>query len=363
MQHDDKLWRLVELMERDIARMLDNQAARVAGFDDVDFDPLHGLITYVGENRRLWTAQVEAIGTYSADVSMFRWSWSAYERPAGRARLNVVFAEGQRLGITSLTSAQTHVQDEDHAIRLAHAAAALARASGVYRTREPHRLTFYAMFEVSAGTEERLAHSPLPPSVRAGSRFPPAMTRAPSSRPPPRGTGESVYPAPMQLSGAAHLPKPARAPIMSMLPPPPPVMSGAEAALPNSRDRWFDADSGKAAVEQPTQPPREPSRDMLMPIANMALTAVVAAVPQGFVQAVLVVDVTVAEARARFSAVLVALDLQGDLVALATPQAVMDAVGAMILEDVKSGNGRWKRLLIRLIQKEHRVTLRVHVTG
>jgi hypothetical protein len=100
-----------------------------------------------------------------------------------------------------------------------------------------------------------------------------------------------------------------------------------------------------------------------MPIANITLTAVVSAMPQGFHQALLVVDVTVAEAKARFSAVVVATDANGELKAIPTPQSVMDGVGLLIVEDVKSGNGRWSRLLVRLSQKENRVTLQVHVSA
>ncbi len=360
MPYDDKLARLVDLLERDIARMLADQAARVAGFEDVDFDPLHGLVTYVAGGRRLWTAQVEAIGTYAADVGVFRWAWSAYERPPGRARLNVVFAEGQRLGIAALTTGQTPVPDQEQAIGIANAAAALARASGVYRTREPSRLTFYAMFDVSHGTEQRLAHSPLPPAVRSGgSRFPAPMVK---SAPPPRvASGESVYPAPMTLTGALQMPKPARVPIMSMPPPPMPASDAASSgdpSVPLSRDRWFDEAPAQRA---PALAVREPARDLVMPIANMALTAIVAALPQGFQQAMLVIDVTVTDGRARYSAVIVALDVPGNLVAVPTPQAVMDGIGGLIVEDARSGNGRWKRLLVRLSQKEHRVTLQIDV--
>lgn len=357
MQHDDKLQRLIDVLQSDIARMLDSQAARVAGFQDVDFDPLHGVITYVQDDQRLWTAQVEAIGTYSADVSMFRWAWSAYERPPGRSRMNVVYSEGQRLGIPSLTTGQIPTYGEEQAIQLANAAAAIARASGVYRTREPQRLTFFALFEMPAAAGDRLAHSPLPPSVRGGSRFPPAMTPPPP--PVQRRTGESVYPAPMPLP-AGQIPKPARTPIMSMLPPPP----GADMEIPVSRDRWFEPAAEPAQASQaPPRPIREPGRDLVMPIANLVLTAVVAAIPQGFQQALLVVDVTVTDTRARFSAVIVALDQAGELMAIATPQSVMDAIGGLIVEDVKSGNGRWKRLLVKLSQREHRVTMQVSISG
>jgi hypothetical protein len=361
MPLDDKLWRLVDLLDRDIARMLDSQAARVAGFEDVDFDPLHGLITYVAGGRPLWSAQVEAIGAYTPDVGMFRWAWSAFERPPGRSKLNVVFSEGQRMGIASLTTGQIPIPSEEQAIRLANAAAAMVHASGVYRTREPNRLTFYAMFEAPPQVGEKIAHSPMPPAVRAAGPTAQPLPRA-TSRPPGVHTGDTLYPGPSGPTGLASVPKPARSPIMSMLPPPvaPPPPGRQEPALPVSRDRWFDSD-GRVAAGPPAKPVREPARELVMPIANAALSAVVDALPQGFQQALLVVDVAVGDGRARFSAVLVASDNTGQLFAVTTPQAVMDGIGTLVVEDIKSGNGRWNRLVVRLSQRDSRVTMQTTV--
>ena len=361
MPLDDKLWRLVDLLDRDVARMRESQAARVAGFDDVDFDPLHGLITYVVGGRRLWSAQVEAIGTYRPDVGMFRWAWSAFERPPGRSKLNIVFAEGQRMGIASLTTGQIPIPSEEHAIRLADTAAAIVRASGVYRTRELNGLTFYAMFEVSPRQGETIAHSPLPPGVRAAGSTTQSPVRPPS-RSPGVHTGDTLYPGPSGPTGLASVPKPARSPIMSMLPPPvaPPPPGRQEPALPVSRDRWFDSD-GHVAAGPPPKPVREPARELVMPIANAALSAVVDALLQGFQQALLVVDVAVGDGRARFSAVLVASDNTGQLFAVTTPQAVMDGIGTLVVEDIKSGNGRWNRLVVRLSQRDSRVAMQTTV--
>ncbi len=361
MPFDDKLWRLVDLLDRDVARMLESHAARVAGFEDVDFDPLHGLIAYVVEGRRLWSAQVEAIGTYRPDVGMFRWAWSAFERPPGRSKLDIVFAEGQRMGIASLTTGQIPIPSEEHAIRLANAAAAILRASGVYRTRELNGLTFYAMFEVSPREGETLAHSPLPPGVRAAGSTTQSPARPPS-RSPGVHTGDTLHPGPLGPTSLGPVPKAARSPIMSMLPPPvaPPPLERQAPTLPFSRDRWLASDS-EVAAGPPPRPVREPARELVMPIANAALSAVVDALPQGFQQALLVIDVKVGDGRARFSAVLVASDHAGQLLAVTTPQSVMDGIGTLIVEDIKSGNGRWNRLVVRLSQQNRRVTMQVSV--
>ena len=98
-----------------------------------------------------------------------------------------------------------------------------------------------------------------------------------------------------------------------------------------------------------------------MPVANLVLTAVAEAITDGFKQAMLVVDVSITEARARFSGVIVATNAAGELIAVPTPQSLMGAVGQMILEDTKSGNGRWRRVVIRLRRSDQRVMLQTEV--
>jgi len=71
--------------------------------------------------------------------------------------------------------------------------------------------------------------------------------------------------------------------------------------------------------------------------------------------------VAVGDGRARFSAVLVASDNTGQLFAVTTPQAVMDGIGTLVVEDIKSGNGRWNRLVVRLSQRDSRVAMQTTV--
>jgi serine/threonine protein kinase len=125
------------------------------------------------------------------------------------------------------------------------------------------------------------------------------------------------------------------------------------AAAEPIEDRAIGMPTRLFAVKTPKQVKtasiRDPSRALLQPFADAALADLGTAVPNGFKQAVVIVTLDVEKGKARFFAQLVATDEHGDLW---TPEASMDlvrAAGTLIAEDARDGNGRWQRLVVKLI--------------
>jgi hypothetical protein len=85
-----------------------------------------------------------------------------------------------------------------------------------------------------------------------------------------------------------------------------------------------------------------------MPVAQVALGDVAAAVP-GFGQALVVVRVELdAQGKGKFFVQVVARDGHGDLVPIDPSRALLDAAAKLIADDARDGNGRWRRLSARL---------------
>lgn len=339
MHHDERYQRLMQLLEREIAHMLERHNARIRGHDDLDLDLGRGLVVYLQRNKTLWMGRAELIGTFMRDVSIWRWWWFGSDRPVTRSPLNAVYAAGQSHGVRMLTSGQPIVHDEREAVLLANVCAALAKADGVHLAQNGERMTFYALYATEEQTaRDRLNHAsvaPPSPATEGGSTVVHYDSLVPAQDPMPT----------------------TRQPIMSMpptafgpLPPvrPPPVMH-----VP------VDAVSAAPAAETPV---REPARELVMPLAKLALASVVTNSPAGFLQALLTLDLQVQEGgKARFFVVVVATDLEGNLVAMPTPHGLMEAARDLIAEDARSGNGRWHRLTARLKNKPTGISVRVQV--
>jgi len=340
MHHDERYQRLMQLLESEIAHMLERHNARIRGHDDLDLDLGRGLVVYLQHNKTLWMGRTELIGTFMRDVSIWRWWWFGSDRPVTRSPLNAVYAAGQSHGVRMLTSGQPIVRDEREAVLLANVCAALAKADGVHLAQNGERMTFYALY----ATEEQAARS------RANHT---------SVAPPSAATegGSTVVRYDSLLPAQEPLPA-TRQPIMSMPPtafgPLPPVRPPPMLHLPIE-----PVSAEPTPVEVPV---REPARVLVMPLTKLALASVVTASPAGFQQALITLDLQVQESgKARFFVVVVATDLEGNLMAVPTPQGLMEAARDLIAEDARSGNGRWHRLTARLKNKPTGISVRVQV--
>ena len=341
---DAKLNRLADLLDRDITRMLDDQKARVLGYDDVQFDLSEGVVSYCRQRGVLWRAKTELVGSYLSDLSLWRWWWYGSDRPIARSPINAAYAAGQTHGVPTLVSPQPVIRTEKEAVLLSNVCAVLARAIGVYRTRHKDRLTIYALFPVEMRPQDR----------KPSSFPPPAEAR-------PRRKLDSMMPVEDPLPSVDSAPHA----IMSMMPPPHGPLP--EVSPPPQRDIERTPRAPALSVDEsgfglsPLAPVREPSRERVMPMAKLGLAAVVSALPAGFQQALVTLDLSVQNGRARFFVFVVASDHECNLVAIPTPQGMMEAARELIAEDARRGNGRWKRLIARLINKPTGVSLSIEV--
>ena len=176
------------------------------------------------------------------------------------------------------------VANEGEAHLLAKVAAQIARADGVLRIEDDYGVSFIALFE---GT-------PAPRTLRK--------------------------PAPKQALA--------------------PQSVGGEVSLD-------DADVEPLSIEpEPASSERGPSI-----LVQEALAVTTRATNGEFAQALLSVVVEVDEGAAvqgRFFVDVVALDPKGELVSVDATRALIDAAAHTIAADAQSGNGRWRKLLVRL---------------
>jgi hypothetical protein len=96
-------------------------------------------------------------------------------------------------------------------------------------------------------------------------------------------------------------------------------------------------------------PIREPSRELLLPVVHAANMAVRWALEGRSHKALVTVTIDTSREKARFYVTLVAsTDDDGELWAVDTSRDLIDATATMLVEDVRSGNARWHKLVIRI---------------
>jgi hypothetical protein len=357
----NKFRRLALLMEPDIQRMLEKQAQRTLGHDDVRFDERVGFASFLRHGGMLWQPRAEKIGVWHGEVGLFRWWWTGTGlSDHSRTRLDLAYREGQRYQLPELTSDPVQLAGEDEAELLARLAAQLARGDGCLRLVQGEDVTYVALFEPKPGESTRpvpdlrdttvsgsqrpawLTSDPLDQPTDRPAQFVPAAIG--SARPPahePR-RGWTVAP-PMPRSDGASMRSSAS--IRSIPPMPPLDLSPVEPAPEIPRPPRLPEPPPVA----PAAPIREPSRELFMPVATAALADIVSAAP-GFGQALVVVRVEVesVSSKGRFFVQLVCSDEVGELVALDPSRALLDAAAKFIGDDARDGNGRWKKLVARL---------------
>lgn len=357
----NKFRRLALLMEPDIQRMLDKQAQRTLGHDDVRFDPQAGVASFLRHGGMLWQPRAEKLGVWQGEIGLFRWWWTGTGMSEqSRSRLDMAYREGQRYQLPELTSDPVQLSGDKDAELLAHLAAQLARADGVLRLSQGYDVTFVALFEPKAGESARPVADLRDTSV-TGSLRPSWMTTDPLDSPTDR-PAQFVPAAVGSARPAANEPRRG----WTVAPPMPRADGGSMRSSASIRSippvralELSPADPDVAPLiprppklpEAPAQtaPIREPNREIFMPVATAALADIVSVSP-GFGQALVVVRVEIESvtSKGRFFVQLVCSDDVGELVALDPSRALLDAAAKFIGDDVRDGNGRWKKLVARL---------------
>jgi hypothetical protein len=270
-----------------IARQ-EEHAARVALHDAFHLDVPGGTARWSRNDEALWEGIAEPIARWYPEFGLLRWWWSTTEVGGAGRRMDEAFAEAQRSDLKALATRQLNLDDEVDAEMLCRVAAYYANARAMIRRTEGDEISYYALFDTKPNQRlVRFAADPL-------RTLPPSAGYESRSVPPP-------------------------------------------------------------AMERPSQPPlaarvlREPSREILLPLANVAGKVLRRACPLGYRQAILIVSVDTSREKARFFVQLVVLDQAGDLDAVDTTRELLDTVATFIGDDIKSGNARWRKFTVRLV--------------
>ncbi len=101
-------------------------------------------------------------------------------------------------------------------------------------------------------------------------------------------------------------------------------------------------------VDVPPPPVREPGRALLLPLVYLANNLVRQAFNDQASRALLIINVDISRDKARFFVTLVATTKDGDLGSVDTTRDLLDSAGNMLAEDARTGNGRWRKLVIRI---------------
>jgi hypothetical protein len=318
MPLDESSRRFAFLLQRDLRRIEDRERARRDRGDEVRYDAVSRVATW--ETRRgdvvgRWYG--ESLATYNARDRILRWSWAFRATTEGGTHAELVFKEGQSKGVPQLSMSVVNDVTEEEAMTLARLGAVAARADGIHvqkKEGDEDSLELIGLFESSRPSDRLKVPSAnrisVPPPPVAPSRPTPTPRAAHRSLPP---VTELYEPRGSNRPGLAR-----DEPVDTPRSAPPP--SAAEDAPP-------------------------PTRDRLVPLANMAIVWCGQRSP-GFLQGLLVMTVD-NDARGRHLVVqLVVLDAHGHLNALDPPLELVEAAVAL------SGDARWRKLTARITPKQ-----------
>jgi hypothetical protein len=259
--------------------------ARVAGHDEIRIDENRQIIAWLRAGMLVLEAPAELVGTFFPELGLFRWWWSGKETTLqlSPSRLDEAFAHAQKADLRALLTRQHQLDGEDDATMLCRVASYFAHATGMVRQVKGDRVSYFAVFAASA-------RPPIVPDLDIVRTLPPPAVAAARERP-------STPPASV----------------------PPPA-------------------SGRAV--------REPAREHIVPVVRVANDLLRRALDDHAQRALLIVNVDTSREKARFFVTLVASTDDGDLAAVDTTRELLDATGTMLGEDVRGGNGRWRKLVV-----------------
>jgi len=263
---------------------------RVAGHDEVRIDENRQIIAWLRAGMLMLEAPAELVGTFFPELGLFRWWWSGKEHTLSLtpSRMDEAFAHAQKADLRALLTRQHQLENEEDATMLCRVATYFAHATGMVRQQRGDRVSYYAVF-------------------------------AAMSRPP-------IVP---DLDIVRTLPPPAVAPSTS--------------ASPSTRP----SSPPPASLPPPSaRPVREPARELIVPVVRAANDLLRRALDDHAHRALLIVNVDTSREKARFFVTLVASTDDGDLASVDTTRELLDATGAMLGEDARSGNGRWRKLVV-----------------
>lgn len=350
----DKFRRLAVLLEPEVARMAAKQAAHIGHFDDAQFDAAQEIATFWRGEDATWRCHAEPIGRLNPDFGLFRWWWHGRSAAARKSRLDPVIKEGDGYQIGELVTDHVEVASEDEAHLLAKVAAQIARADGVLRIEDEYGISFIALFE---GT-------PAPQTLR---KLAPKQELAPQSVGGEVSLGDddlqpiSIEPEPASVRSIDDprfsVPVPTAAAIASAVPLTAPNLTHTIPPTPLA----FQIAGARATTPPPV---RIPTREVVASLVQEALAVTTRATNGEFAQALLSVVVEVDEGAAvkgRFFVDVVALDPKGELVSVDATHTLIEAAAHTIAADAQSGNGRWRKLLVRLRRTPRGASVEVDV--
>lgn len=311
MPLDEASRRFAFLLAREIRRLGEAKMLHRSRGEAVKFDSISRLATTEtrhGEvTRRLYG---ERIATWAEGDRILRWAWAGGDAGAAFSHGELVFREGQLQGVPQLSMSVVNDLDEEEAKMLATLGALAAHAEDVFVRKDQGNVEFFGLFD------------------------------APTPRSPSPGPAKFSVPPPPVVQ---------KEELVRHSTPPPPYRSLPPVAMPavSARDAIGNG-SG------PARRVREPSREVFLPAAQAALTALLQASP-GYLQALFVVtvdtDIANPVVKRRLIVQLIVLDAAGFLRALDPPRALLEAASAMIDADRREENGTWRKVSARITPK------------
>jgi hypothetical protein len=235
-----------------------------------------------------------------------------------------------RAATPEFSKMQLPVISEADAALLSDMVAYFRRAAGVLRRHEGPYVSFYALhpFDDSqasaSGAMGQLEWTVPPPAVES---LPPQRIITPTE------------PIRRSNAGRDHRSEPPE-PVLRRVPspPPPPLSAGAE---------------GRSI--------RQPDRELVTPLAQIAVKAVDRALPGGFGQVLMTLVVDNHEGKTGVAMTIVASDRRGDLVSVDNPSGLFELVESLLRADALSGNGRWSKLILRVRAHPTKLVMGVEV--
>ncbi len=257
---------------------------RVSGYDEVRIDAERHIAAWMRVGMLMLEAPAEPVGVFFPELGLFRWWWSGKENSIA-------------LAPSRLDEAFAHAQKSD--LR-----ALLTRQHQLDGEEDAAMLCKLAAYFAHATALVREPH---------GDRVSYYAVFAAASRPPIIPDREIVR----------TLPPPAVAPA-----------SQRPSQIPSA-----PAD-GATRI-------REPARNLVAPLANVANDLLRKSLHDEAERAICVVNVDTTREKIRFFVTVVALGSDGDLHVLDTTRELMDVAGAMLVDDARAGNARWRKLVVR----------------
>lgn len=344
-----RFYKLVDAHRIEVEHLRGTLVARTNPHDEIDLDHDLGVVTFRYRGRDLWQGHAILLGRLHLSAECFEWFADAVMQLPPNVRASTPEFGEMQLSVIS----------EADAALLSDIVAHFRKASGVLRRHEGPYVAFYALHSLedsrvsgwsARGTEWTVpppaVDSLLPPAT--GSPFP-THPNIQSISPPripgfDRSTFEDERPRVVTPSSPIRRSEPSRD---HRSEPPEPSRKVPSISPPP-----------QAGAERPI---REPERELVTPLAQIAVRAVDRALPGGFGQVLMTVVVDSYDDKSRMAVSIVASDRRGDLVSVENPRELFELVAQFLRADALSGNGRWSKLIIRVRPHPTKLVMGVEV--